>query len=154
METSRQRSADDPHGLNRFVLAQGAVYHQALAEIRRGEKRSHWMWYVFPQIAGLGSSPTSRHYAIRSAAEAGAYLEHPVLGPRLRECAEAALGVEGRTAAEIFGGIDAQKLRSSATLFATVSPEGSVFQRLLDRYFQGRPDERTLELLGSPSREE
>lgn len=149
METSHQQRVDDPHGLNRFVLAQAPAYDQALAEIRRGEKRSHWMWYIFPQIAGLGSSPTSRYYAIRSAAEAEAYLQHPVLGPRLRECAEAALQVEGRTAEEVFGGIDAQKLRSSATLFAAVSPEGSVFHRLLDRYSQGRRDERTLELLAS-----
>jgi uncharacterized protein (DUF1810 family) len=131
------------------VEAQAGVYERALAEVRSGEKRSHWMWFIFPQIAGLGRSSTSRLYAINGAAEAEAYLNHPLLGPRLVECAEAALQVEGRSAREIFGPIDEQKLRSSATLFAAVSPSGSVFHRLLDRYFQGRQDDRTLELLDS-----
>jgi uncharacterized protein (DUF1810 family) len=140
--------AGDPHSLGRFVQAQEGDYARALAEIRSGRKRSHWMWYVFPQIEGLGASPTSRRYAIRSVAEAGAYLRHPVLGPRLRECCEAALGVEGRSALEIFGSPDDMKLRSCATLFACVSPAGSVFHRLLDRFFQGRGDDRTLSLVG------
>ncbi len=138
----------DPHDLARFVRAQEGDYERALAEIRGGRKRSHWMWYVFPQYDGLGFSPTSRLYAVKSLAEARAYLSHPVLGPRLVECAEAALGVEGRSASEIFGSPDDMKLRSCATLFARVSPAGSVFQRLLDKYFQGQPDDRTLRLLG------
>jgi uncharacterized protein (DUF1810 family) len=139
---------DDPHDLHRFVDAQRDDYDRALAEVRRGRKQSHWMWYVFPQLEGLGSSPTARHYAIRSLAEAEAYLRHPLLGPRLREIAEAALAVEGRSAREVFGSPDDSKLRSSATLFAQCSPAGSVFHRLLDRYFEGAPDGRTLQLLG------
>ena len=147
-ESKRTGSADDPHRLVRFVQGQSHAYEQALAEIQRGQKYSHWMWFIFPQIAGLGFSPTAQFYAIKSQAEAQAYLEHPVLGPRLLACAEAALGVEGRTAVEIFGETDALKLRSSATLFASVSPDGSVFHQLLDRYFDGVPDPRTLRLLG------
>jgi uncharacterized protein (DUF1810 family) len=139
--------ADDPHDLDRFVLAQADDYEQALAEIRGGRKRSHWMWYIFPQVEGLGFSSTSRRYSIRSLAEARAYLDHPVLGRRLVECAEAALGVEGRSASEIFGSPDDMKLKSSATLFASVTPPDSVFARLLDRYFGGERDGRTLQLL-------
>lgn len=141
--------AGDPHDLNRFVQAQAGDYERALAEIRNGRKRSHWMWYIFPQFDGLGFSPTSKRYAIKSVAEAKAYLAHPVLGPRLRECAEAVLGVEGRSAFEIFGSPDDMKLRSCATLFASVSPAGSVFHRLLDKYYQGEKDSQTLHLLGS-----
>jgi uncharacterized protein (DUF1810 family) len=143
--------AGDPHDLGRFVQAQEGVYERALAEVRGGRKRSHWMWYVFPQLDGLGSSPTAKRYAIRSAAEAEAYLAHPVLGPRLAACAEAALGVQGRSAAEVFGSPDDLKLRSCATLFACVSPAGSVFHRLLDRYFRGERDATTLRLLGTES---
>lgn len=139
---------NDPHELSRFVKAQADDYEQALAEIRGGRKRSHWMWYIFPQVEGLGFSSTSRFYAIRSIAEAKAYLEHPLLGPRLVECAEAALGVEGKSAREIFGAPDDMKLRSSATLFAQVSPPGSVFARLLERFYGGEPDPETLRLLG------
>ncbi len=139
----------DPHNLSRFVEAQTADYERALAEIKSGRKRSHWMWYIFPQFAGLGFSSTSRHYAIKSRAEATAYLNHPILGPRLMQCTEAALGVEGQSAHDVFGSPDDMKLRTSATLFAQVSPAGSVFHRLLDKYFQGQPDERTLQLLGS-----
>jgi uncharacterized protein (DUF1810 family) len=141
-------AAGDPHDLGRFVQAQEGEYEPALAEIRGGRKRSHWMWYIFPQFEGLGSSPSSRRYSIKSVAEAEAYLRHPVLGPRLIECAEAALGVEGRSALEIFGSPDDMKLRSCATLFACVSSAGSVFERLLDKYFQGVRDSRTLRLLG------
>ena len=140
--------AGDPHNLNRFVQAQEDDYEQALAEIRSGRKRSHWMWYIFPQIDGLGFSSTSRRYSIKSVAEAEAYLSHPVLGPRLVECAEAALRVEGRSAFEIFGSPDEMKLRSCATLFACVAPAGSVFDRLIDQYFQGQRDGKTLRLLG------
>lgn len=138
----------DPHNLSRFVQAQEDNYEQALKEIRSGRKCSHWMWYIFPQFAGLGFSSVSTRYAIKSLAEAEAYLGHPVLGPRLAECAEAALGVEGRSAFEIFGTPDEMKLRSCATLFACVSPAGSVFHRLLDKYFQGERDGKTLRLLG------
>jgi uncharacterized protein (DUF1810 family) len=133
--------------LQRFVDAQRGSYDRALAEIVGGRKCSHWMWYVFPQIAGLGSSPTSRRYALASKAEAEAYLRHEVLGKRLNECAAAALAVEGRSAQEIFGSPDDSKLRSCATLFAAVSAEGSVFQRVLDKYFGGEPDRRTLRIL-------
>ncbi len=141
------RATHDPHNLSRFVQAQEHDYEQALSEIRAGQKRSHWMWYIFPQFAGLGISPTSRRYAIRSAAEAEAYLADSVLGQRLIECAEAVLSVQGRSASEIFGSPDDVKLWSSATLFAHVSPPGSVFERLLDKYFEGRPDAKTLRLL-------
>jgi uncharacterized protein (DUF1810 family) len=147
-DTKDPGTTPDPHDLARFVQAQEGDYERALSEIRSGRKRSHWMWYIFPQYDGLGFSPTSRRYAIKSLAEARAYLGHPVLGPRLVECAEAALGVEGRSAYEVFGSPDDMKLRSCATLFARVSPAGSVFQRLLDKYFQGQPDARTLRLLG------
>lgn len=140
--------AGDPFHLRRFVDAQAADYARALAELRAGRKRSHWMWYVFPQLEGLGHSPMSRRYAIRGLGEAAAYLEHPVLGPRLVECAQAVLDVEGRSAHDIFGSPDDVKLRSCATLFARVAPAGSVFERLLERYFEGRSDAETLRLLG------
>lgn len=138
---------DDPFDLNRFVRAQYAMYDRALSEIREGEKRSHWMWYIFPQLDGLGSSPTARAFAIKSVAEARAYLAHPVLGPRLVACAEAALAVEGRSASQIFGSPDDLKLRSSATLFAAVSPQGSVFHGLLEKFYDGRADDKTLGLI-------
>jgi uncharacterized protein (DUF1810 family) len=137
----------DPHDLNRFVEAQKRDYARALAEVKAGEKRSHWMWYVFPQLEGLGFSQTAKYYGIAGRAEAEAYLAHPVLGPRLAECCEAALAVEGRSAYEIFGSPDDLKLRSCATLFAAVSPPGSVFERLLAKYCGGERDEKTLRLL-------
>jgi uncharacterized protein (DUF1810 family) len=140
-------AASDPYDLHRFVAAQSADYERALAEIESGRKRSHWMWYVFPQFAGLGSSRTSHQYAIKSVAEAKAYLAHPTLGPRLVSCAEAALTLEASSARDVFGSPDDLKLRSSATLFASVSPEDSVFHRVIDKYFQGTPDHRTLRLL-------
>ena len=139
--------SSDPFELKRFVVAQAADYQRALEEIRTGRKRSHWMWYIFPQLAGLGSSPTSQRYAIKSLAEARAYLEHPVLGPRLCEAVAEVLAVEGRSAHEIFGSPDDLKLRSCATLFAAVLPGDSVFQRLLDQYFAGEPDPRTVRLI-------
>jgi uncharacterized protein (DUF1810 family) len=147
MDSSTAADPPAPHDLDRFVQAQGGVYEQALAEIRAGRKRSHWMWFVFPQFAGLGFSSTSQRYAIESRDEAEAYLAHPVLGPRLCECAQAILDVEGRSAQEIFGSPDDLKLRSSATLFAAVGPPGSVFERLLEKYFGNERDRRTLELL-------
>lgn len=148
MADANQHGADDPHNFSRFVQAQEEDYEQALAEIRSGRKRSHWMWYIFPQFAGLGFSAMSQRYAIKSRAEAEAYLRHPVLGPRLVGCTEAALGVEGRSAVEIFGSPDDLKLKSCATLFARVAPQGSVFDRLLAKYFQGERDGQTLRLLG------
>jgi uncharacterized protein (DUF1810 family) len=140
-------SGPDPYDLGRFVNAQASDYEQALSEIRSGRKRSHWIWYVFPQIDGLGFSSMSRRYSIKSLDEARVYLDHPVLGPRLVECAEAAFGVAGRSAYEIFGSPDDMKLRSSATLFASVTPADSVFARLLDKFFDGKPDDKTRELL-------
>ena len=148
-DANEPRSPGDPHDLGRFVRAQEDDYEQALAEIRAGRKRSHWIWYIFPQVDGLAFSSTSKYYAIKGAEEARAYLDHPVLGPRLRECAEAILGVEGRSAREILGSPDDLKLRSCATLFASVSPPDSVFDRVLAKYYEGRRDERTLELLGT-----
>jgi uncharacterized protein (DUF1810 family) len=140
---------DDPYDLGRFVAAQAGAYAAALAELRAGRKRSHWMWFVFPQLAGLGSSAMARRYAIADVAEARAYLEHPVLGPRLVECAEALLAAEGRSARVIMGSPDDLKLRSCATLFARVAPPGSAFERLIDRYYGGEEDAATLRLLGS-----
>jgi len=138
---------DDPHDLNRFLLAQARDYGTAMAELRAGAKRSHWMWYVFPQVDGLGYSSVSKQYAIRSADEARAYLAHPVLGKRIVDCCRAVLMVKERTARQIFGTPDDLKLRSSMTLFAQVSEPGSAFHIVLDRYFDGVPDPRTLELL-------
>ena len=140
--------ADDPYYLSSFLSAQEDDFTQALSEIRNGKKRTHWMWYIFPQLDGLAFSSTSKYYAIKSVEEARAYLDHPILGPRLLECAEAVIRVEGRSAREIFGSPDDLKLRSCATLFACVSHPGSVFERLLTKYFRGRRDDRTLHLLG------
>ena len=139
--------AVDPYDLARFVQAQERDYEQAMSEIRSGRKRSHWMWYIFPQFDGLGLSATSKRYAIKSVGEAEAYLRHPVLGPRLLESVQATIDVEGRSAYEVFGSPDDMKLRSCATLFASVSPAGSVFEHLLDRHFGGEPDDKTLGLL-------
>lgn len=133
--------------LDRFLEAQGRDYATALDEVRSGRKRSHWMWYIFPQIAGLGMSEMSRRYAIRDAEEAAAYLAHPVLGARLVEIATALLAVEGRSAREIFGTPDDMKLRSCCTLFAQVAPPDSLFTRVLVRYFPEGPDPATLALL-------
>ena len=137
----------DPHDLNRFVQAQEGSYAQALSEIRGGRKRSHWMWFIFPQFAGLGFSSTAQFYAIKSLDEAKAYLKYPVLGAHLVECVEALLRLEGRSTEEIFGSPDYLKLRSSATLFAEISSPGSVFHKLLAKYYPKGPDPRTLALL-------
>ena len=134
--------------LDRFVQAQDGVYDDALAELTAGRKRTHWMWFIFPQITGLGSSPAAQRYAIGSLDEARAYLAHPVLGPRLRECAQALLAVGGKSAEEILGYPDDLKLRSSMTLFARAADEPEVFEAVLDRFYDG-PDPRTLELLSS-----
>ena len=137
----------DPFDLNRFIVAQQDDYEQALTEIKAGRKRSHWMWYIFPQIDGLAFSEMSRHYSIKSVEEARTYLTHPILAPSLLACAEAAIANEGRTATEIFGSPDDLKLRSSATLFASVSPANSVFHRLLAKFYPASPDTATLRLL-------
>src|SRR6267378_7801235 len=135
----------DTQNLERFVDAQnaGGTYERAVAELRRGQKTSHWMWFVFPQIAGLGQSATSRFFAISSLDEARAYLQHAVLGPRLMECAGIAAETPGRTAEQIFGGIDAQKLQSSMTLFSRAAPDQTVFGKVLERYFDGVADAAT-----------
>jgi uncharacterized protein (DUF1810 family) len=129
--------------LERFLEAQAGVYEQACAELRAGRKRSHWMWFVFPQIAGLGQSQMSRTYAISSLEEARAYLEHPVLGPRLIECTGAVASAPAPTAEQIFGGIDTQKLHSSMTLFLRAEPKERLFKQVLDRYFAGIVDSAT-----------
>jgi uncharacterized protein (DUF1810 family) len=143
------RDQDDPFDLARFTSAQEGVYHRALAEIRAGDKRSHWMWFIFPQVDGLGFSSTAKHYAIKSAEEARQYLAHPVLGPRLLDCAQAVLAVEGRSASEIFGSPDDLKLKSCMTLFESVAGPGSVFGQVLDSYYQGKRDTRTHEILAA-----
>lgn len=136
--------------LERFVDAQRAVYPDVLAELRSGRKTSHWMWFVFPQLRGLGLSATAQYYGIEGVAEARAYLAHPVLGPRLRECVELALTLQGRSAHAIFGSPDDMKFRSSLTLFAVASRD-PLFQRALDRYFDGQPDPLTLARAGPES---
>jgi uncharacterized protein (DUF1810 family) len=138
---------DDPFDLRRFTKAQDRIYDSVLAELKSGQKRSHWMWYIFPQINGLGHSSTSKYYAIKSMEEARQYYTHPVLGRRLLECAEAVLGIQGRSISEIFGYPDDLKLKSSITLFASVADPNSVFIRVLDRYFHGERDLITLRLL-------
>jgi len=137
----------NPYDLDRFVTAQAGSYDTALAEIRRGAKRTHWMWYIFPQIAGVGRSTMARRYAIESLDEARAYLAHPVLGARLRECVAALQDLTGTTAEAVFGGIDAIKLRSSLTLFIEAGA-GALFAAALTRWFEGDRDPATLRLLG------
>ena len=138
---------DLEHKLQRFVDAQEGIYAGALAELRAGHKRSHWMWFIFPQIEGLGSSEMARRYAIASADEAAAYLAHPVLGKRLRECTSAVLMHDEVGIDEIFGHPDDLKFHSCMTLFADVAPDEALFQDCLDRFFDGRPDAATLERL-------
>jgi uncharacterized protein (DUF1810 family) len=143
--------SEDPFNLRRFVEAQddSAIYARALAELRNGHKQSHWIWFVFPQIAGLGSSPISQAYAIHSLDEARAYLAHPTLGPRLRESTEALLANDpSLSAEEILGTIDAIKVRSSMTLFTTADPSEPLFSKVLDRFYAAEPDPETTRLLG------
>jgi uncharacterized protein (DUF1810 family) len=141
--------SDDPYQLERFVSAQRGTYEVALAELRRGAKRSHWIWFIFPQVAGLGSSTMAARYAIKSRREAKAYLAHPILGARLMDCANALLQIAGKTVEEIMGHPDNLKLRSSMTLFAAISPPDSPFGAVLDRYFSGEIDFRTIEYLAA-----
>ena len=142
-------TTSDPHDLKRFVLAQEAsgTYESALAELRAGRKVGHWMWFVFPQLAGLGVSPISQRYAIGSLEEARRYLAHPILGERLQECARALLELDGPSARDVLGQVDAMKLRSSMTLFARAAPDNPLFQAVLQRYYGGAADEATEQLL-------
>ena len=134
----------EPFGLERFVRAQdGGVHEQALRELRAGAKRGHWMWFVFPQVAGLGRSSTAQHYALAGLEEARAYLAHPVLAPRLVECAQALLELSGRDPVRVLGSVDAVKLRSSMTLFEAAAPDERVFAEVLERWFDGERDEAT-----------
>ncbi len=148
--TKNEKTPDaaDSFDLQRFISAQEGVYDRALAELRGGQKRSHWMWFIFPQIDGLGFSSTTRFYSIKSLEEARQYLAHPVLGARLVESTEAVLAVQGRSAGEIFGSPDDMKMQSSMTLFELVSEPGSVFGRVLDKYYQGKRDSMTLQIVG------
>ena len=139
----------EPYNLERFVAAQEGVHERALAELRAGEKRSHWMWFIFPQIVGLGFSPMAQRYAIGSLDEARAYLAHPVLGDRLRACTAAVNGVTGRSAHALFGSPDDVKFRSSMTLFTRAAPEEPLFAAAMVRYFDGEPDPLTLAKLGA-----
>ncbi|AZH25672.1 DUF1810 domain-containing protein [Haloplanus aerogenes] len=139
---------DDPHNLERFVEAQDPVIDEVKRELRSGRKRTHWMWFVFPQMAGLGRSEMSRRYAISSRDEAEAYLRHAILGPRLRDCTEIVNAVDGRSATEIFGSPDDLKFRSSMTLFDAVADDPTPFSTALQQYYDGDPDPKTLELLG------
>ena len=138
-------SATDPFALQRFVEAQNACFDQVYSELRQGQKRSHWMWFIFPQLKGLGASPMAVRYAISGWKEAEAYLQHAILGSRLRQCTELVLQVEGRSIREIFGTPDDLKFRSSMTLFANASRENQVFELALQKYFAGQPDQLTIE---------
>lgn len=142
---------DDPYDLDRFLRAQEDSYSKALAELKRGRKEAHWMWFILPQIDGLGRSPTSRFYAIKSKEEARAYLQHPVLGKRLLECCEALLRIKSKSASDIFGYPDDLKLLSSLSLFASISAPGSIFSQVLEQYYEGKMDQQTLALLEHPS---
>ena len=145
-ETTKKLDPDNLFDLKRFTSAQEQVYDRVLAELRNGNKRSHWMWYIFPQLDRLAYSTTSKYYAIKSKEEAIAYLNHPVLGTRLIECTEAVLAVEGKTVSQIFGYPDDLKLKSSMTLFSEVTTD-PIFNHVLDKYFQDERDEKTLQLL-------
>lgn len=136
----------DPYNLQRFVTAQDPVYEQVCAELRKGNKEGHWMWFIFPQLRGLGHSPTAAYFGISSREEAEAYLRHPVLGPRLDECARLVNLIKGRAANQIFGYPDDLKFRSSMSLFAGVAPDNQAFKTALEKYFGGKPDPLTLQL--------
>jgi uncharacterized protein (DUF1810 family) len=142
-------NAPDQFDLQRFVDAQDRVYHTVLAELRNGAKRSHWIWFVFPQLRGLGRSGTAQHYGISSLDEARAYLAHPVLGPRLRECTGLVAAIDGRSVDEIFGWPDNLKVRSSMTLFAHATDDNAGFRTVLDKFYDGEEDPATVELLNS-----
>jgi|SRR5215472_5774438 len=147
MHSSGNRSTHDPYNLERFVIAQDSVFKRVLSELQAGTKMGHWMWFIFPQIRGLGRSPISIEFAISSRDEAQAYLQHPLLGPRLKECTSLVLQVEGRSATDIFNSPDDMKFRSSMTLFAQVPGADDIFHRALQKYFNGIPDRLTLDRL-------
>jgi uncharacterized protein (DUF1810 family) len=147
IKTSDTTDSDEAFDLSRFIYAQENIYDAVLAELRSGRKRSHWMWYIFPQIDGLGHSAVSKRYAIRSLEEASQYLKHPVLGARLLECADMVLVIEGRTVSEIFGYPDDMKLKSSMTLFSSIPEADPVFDDVLEKYFHGSLDFRTIRQL-------
>ena len=147
-DRSNVSSTPEAFDLSRFVAEQERTYPDVLEELRGGRKSSHWIWFIFPQIAGLGHSTMSQRFSIRSLDEAGAYLAHPILGARLRECAGILLATEGRRADEIFGSLDALKVRSSMTLFLRAASDEVLFQQVLDRYYDGVPDPLTDALLG------
>jgi uncharacterized protein (DUF1810 family) len=147
---SKADHGDPGTNLSRFLDAQAGSYDDALRELREGEKRSHWMWFIFPQLAGLGHSSTARHFAIAGLAEARSYLRHPILGSRLLACTRTVLESTDRSAREIFGQVDELKFRSCMTLFAVAYGPRSLFQQALDRYFAGQADRLTLDLLGQP----
>jgi uncharacterized protein (DUF1810 family) len=138
---------EDPYRLERFVSAQDPIYADVVSELRSGQKAGHWMWFIFPQAAGLGRTPASMKFAISSLPEAQAYLRDPILGSRLTECARILTGIKGKSAAEIFGSLDAMKLRSSMTLFMIAAPDEAVFTEVLEKYFNGSPDQKTIGLL-------
>ncbi|TAN40287.1 MAG: DUF1810 domain-containing protein [Nitrospirae bacterium] len=140
-------NTDDPHDLNRFLNAQAGAYERALAELQEGQKRTHWMWYIFPQIDGLGFSPTAKRYSIKSREEARQYLDHPILGKRLLECTEAVIALKYGSLSDIFGYPDDLKFKSSMTLFEKIADPGSAFSSALDRYCKGERDTKTLRLL-------
>ncbi|MBY5661105.1 DUF1810 domain-containing protein [Rhizobium leguminosarum] len=142
-------AGDIDYKLHRFIDAQNGIYERALLELKAGRKTSHWMWFIFPQIAGLGTSAMAERYAIRSAEEAAAYLADPILSSRLLRCVEAILSVNGRSAHEILGSPDDFKLRSSMTLFAAISDRGSPFHQVIEHFYQGKFDERTMEILSA-----
>jgi uncharacterized protein (DUF1810 family) len=146
-EARKMTTSDGNHNLQRFVEAQEPVIEEVKRELRSGHKRTHWMWFVFPQIAGLASSQMSRRYAISSPEEAEAYLEHQILGPRLRECTEIVNGIEGRSANDVFGSPDDLKFRSSMTLFDAVADHPAPFRTALEKYFDGEPDPETIQRL-------
>lgn len=139
---------NDPHDLERFVIAQEPTYEQVSTELRAGRKTTHWMWFIFPQLRDLGQSPTAKLYGIASREEATAYLQHPVLGPRLKECVGLVLAISGRNAHAIFGSPDDLKFRSSMSLFAAVAPKEPMFKEALEKYYGGKPDPRTVALIG------
>lgn len=147
MHASSNRSSHDPYNLERFVIAQDPVFKRVLSELQAGTKIGHWMWFIFPQLKGLGRSPISVEYAISSRDEAQAYLQHRTLGSRLKHCTQLVLQIEGRSATDIFYTPDDMKFRSSMTLFAQVSPDDDIFQRALQKYFAGVPDQLTLDRL-------
>lgn len=142
----------DPHNLTRFVQAQENAYATALRELQNGQKRSHWMWFIFPQIQGLGFSPTAQYYAVKGIEEARAYLAHPLLGPRLIECTATVNAVEGKSLGQIFGHVDHLKFRSSMTIFELAAGANSEFSKALDKYCSGERDRATLDIAGASGR--